>query len=152
MERMEWLTEKAVEVGIDEITLLDCRFSERRTVKTERLQKIMVAAMKQSRKPFATEINGMTPFGQFINSPREGHKFIAHCYEEVERVALFDSLRQLPADEPVTVLVGPEGDFSVEEVRQAVSKGYQSVHLGSSRLRTETAALMAVVMAQLSKN
>ena len=113
LDRMEWLLEKAVEVGVDDISFLDCRFSERRQIKLP--------------------------------------KFIAHGYEEVERTYLFDELNHLPADTPVTILVGPEGDFSIEEVRQAISQGYKSVHLGKSRLRTETAGLSAVMMAQLSK-
>lgn len=151
LERMEWMTEKAVEVGIDGITFLDCRFSERRQVKLPRLEKIVVAAMKQSRKAWKTQLEEMTPFADFIKTPRSGHRFIAHCYEEVPRTYLFDELRTLPADDPVTILVGPEGDFSIDEVREAVAQGYQSVHLGKSRLRTETAGLSAVMMAQLAK-
>ena len=94
----------------------------------------------------------MEPFKTFITAERAGQGFIAHCYEEVERTFLFDELRALPAMEAVTILIGPEGDFSVEEVRLAVDYGYRSVHLGNSRLRTETAGLSAVMMAQLSKS
>lgn len=151
MDRMEWMVEKAVEIGVDAITFLDCRFSERKVVKTERLDKIVVSAMKQSRKAWKTELRGMTSFKDFISAPAEGARYIAHCYEEVERKSLFDELRQLPAAEHVTILVGPEGDFSIDEVRDAIARGYQSVHLGNSRLRTETAGLAAVMTAQLSK-
>ena len=92
----------------------------------------------------------MVSFKDFINQPRTGHKFITHCYPEIYRKDLFAELQQLNDDEPVTILIGPEGDFSLDEVLQAEEKGYQSVTLGKSRLRTETAGMMAVCMAQLS--
>ena len=151
MERMEWLVEKAVEVGVDEISFLNCQFSERRIVKLPRLDKIVIAATKQSHKAWKTVLNDITPFKDFIDQPREGGKYIAHCYEEIPRSSLFDHLRQTNAPQDATVLIGPEGDFSIDEVRYAVANGYQSVHLGPSRLRTETAGLSAVMMMQLSK-
>lgn len=151
MERMEWLVEKAVEVGVDEISFLNCQFSERRIVKLPRLDKIVIAATKQSHKAWKTVLNDITPFKDFIDQPREGGKYIAHCYEEIPRTSLFDHLRQTNAPQDATVLIGPEGDFSIDEVRYAVANGYQSVHLGPSRLRTETAGLSAVMMMQLSK-
>lgn len=151
MDRTEWMVEKAVEIGVDEMTFLDCQFSERRVVKTQRLEKIAVSAMKQSRKAWKTEIHEMTSFNDFITTPRSGYQYIAHCYEEVERSFLFEQMKTLAPTEDVTILIGPEGDFSIDEVRNAIGKGYQSVHLGSSRLRTETAGLSAVMMAQLSK-
>ena len=151
MERMEWLVEKAVEVGVDEISFLNCQFSERRIVKLPRLDKIVIAATKQSHKAWKTRLNDITPFKDFIAQPREGGKYIAHCYDEIPRTNLFDHLRQADASQPATVLIGPEGDFSIDEVRLAVANGYQSVHLGQSRLRTETAGLSAVMMMQLSK-
>ena len=151
MERMEWLVEKAVEVGVDEISFLNCQFSERRIVKLPRLDKIVIAATKQSHKAWKTVLNDITPFKDFIDQPREGGKYIAHCYEEIPRTSLFDHLRQTNAPQDATVLIGPEGDFSIDEVRYAVAHGYQSVHLGPSRLRTETAGLSAVMMMQLSK-
>lgn len=83
--------------------------------------------------------------------PVEGHKYIAHCYEEIPRTSLFAELQQTEPADAVTVLIGPEGDFSIDEVKKAVNAGYRSVHLGNSRLRTETAGLMAVTMMQLSK-
>jgi 16S rRNA (uracil1498-N3)-methyltransferase len=151
MDRTEWMVEKAVEIGVDEMTFLACQFSERRVVKTQRLEKIAVSAMKQSRKAWKTEIHEMTSFNDFITTPRSGYQYIAHCYEEVERSFLFEQMKALAPTEDVTILIGPEGDFSIDEVRNAIGKGYQSVHLGSSRLRTETAGLSAVMMAQLSK-
>jgi 16S rRNA (uracil1498-N3)-methyltransferase len=152
MDRMEWMTEKVTEIGIDELTFLDCQFSERHIVKLPRVEKIVISAVKQSRKAWMPQLEGMTLFKTFIRQPREGRKFIAHCYEEIPRSYLFDEL-QKPSDgsHASTVLIGPEGDFSIDEVREAVAAGYISVHLGSSRLRTETAGLAAVMMMQLSK-
>lgn len=152
MERMEWMVEKAVEIGVDEISFLNCMFSERRLLKLPRLEKIMISALKQSRKAWKTQLNDIEPFREFIGKPREGHKYIAHCYEEIPRTYLYDELCKLPCADDVTVLIGPEGDFSIEEVRYAISCGYQSIHLGKSRLRTETAGLSAVTMMQISKN
>lgn len=152
MDRMEWLTEKAVEVGIDELSFLDCQFSERRSLKLPRIEKIVVSAMKQSRKAFLPRVNDMQSFRQFIASHSAGRRYIAHCYDEVPRVNLFDHLRQGgDAAADALVLIGPEGDFSIDEVRLAVDAGYVSVDLGASRLRTETAGLSAVMMMQLSK-
>ena len=153
MDRMEWMAEKVTEIGIDELTFLDCQFSERQVVKLPRIEKIIVSAVKQSHKAWMPVVHEMTAFKTFISQPREGRKYIAHCYEEIPRSYLFDALGQESTDaEDVTVLIGPEGDFSIDEVRQAVAAGYQSVHLGQSRLRTETAGLSAVMMMQLSKS
>ncbi len=149
MERIEWLAEKATEVGFDELSLLDCRFSERRVVKTPRLEKIVISAMKQSRKAWKPIVNEMQDFKSFIAQHSTGRRFIAHCYNEVPRVNLFDHLKDEATD--ALVLVGPEGDFSIDEVRMAVEAGYVSVDLGKSRLRTETAGLAAVMMMQLSQ-
>ena len=151
MDRVEWLAEKATEIGFDELTFLDCQFSERRVVKEDRIDKILVSAMKQSHKAWKPQLNGMLKFRDFIRQEREGDKFICHCYEESDvgdgdKPILFDVLRE---GVPTTVLVGPEGDFSVDEVRLALQKGYRSVTLGRSRLRTETAALVAVHMMQM---
>lgn len=151
MDRTEWMVEKATEIGIDELTFLDCRFSERKVLKTERIDKIIVAAMKQSRKAWKPVLNALTPFADFVTTPRQGKMFIAHCYDEIAKVNLYDELRQLAPDEPTTVLIGPEGDFSIDEVRMAVDAGWVSVDLGKSRLRTETACLSAVMMMQLAK-
>ena len=151
MERMEWLFEKATEVGIDEFSLLDCQFSERHVIKEQRLEKIVVSAMKQSRKAWLPRVNGMTDFRRFIEAHPQGRRYIAHCYDEVPRVNLFAELCKPSASEDALVLIGPEGDFSIGEVQAAVDAGFVSVDLGKSRLRTETAGLSAVMMMQLSK-
>lgn len=151
MERVEWMAEKATEVGFDELVFLDCKFSERKTIRTDRVEKIVVSAMKQSHKACKPVVVGMTAFGEFVNQPCVGAKYIAHCYDEVPRVDLFSELQNLDADAPVTIMIGPEGDFSIDEVKFAVSNGFKSVSLGRSRLRTETAGLSAVFMANLSK-
>ena len=154
LDRIEWLVEKATEVGVDEISFFHSKFSERKLLKTTRLEKIAISAMKQSHKAWKPVIREMVSFKDFIASPLEGRKYIAHCYEEIPRVSLFAELQAHAeaAAEPVTVMIGPEGDFSIDEVQMAILAGYQSVHLGNSRLRTETAGLMAVTMMQLSKN
>lgn len=150
-DRIEWLAEKATEVGIDELSFLNCQFSERRSLKTERIEKIVISAVKQSHKAYIPAVNDLVPFKQFIDCHSEGHRYIAHCYQEVPRVNLFDELCRLAPSEDAMVLIGPEGDFSIDEVRMAVAAGYVSVDLGKSRLRTETAGLSAVMMMQLAK-
>ena len=151
LDRIEWMIEKATEVGVDEVSFLNCQFSERRLMKTTRLDKIAVSAVKQSHKAWKPVLNEMASFKSFIAQPIEGRKFIAHCYEEVPRSYLFDELRNSSNTEDATVLIGPEGDFSIDEVKKAVEAGWKSVHLGKSRLRTETAGLTAVMMMQLAK-
>ena len=153
LDRIEWMVEKATEVGVDEITFFHSKFSERKLLKTTRLEKIAISAMKQSHKAWKPVIHEMISFKDLMSSPVEGRKYIAHCYEEIPRTSLFEELQALDktAAESVTVLIGPEGDFSIDEVQMALEAGYQSVHLGNSRLRTETAGLMAVTMMQLSK-
>jgi 16S rRNA (uracil1498-N3)-methyltransferase len=151
MERIEWLTEKATEVGIDELSFLNCQFSERRLVKCERIDKIAISATKQSHKAWKPIINEITSFESFIKTHSEGRRYIAHCYEEVPRTNLFDELRKPSNTLDALVLVGPEGDFSIREVQLAVEAGFVSVDLGKSRLRTETAGLAAVMMMHLAK-
>lgn len=151
MERMEWMAEKATEVGMDALSFLHCRFSERKAIRTDRIDKIVVSAVKQSRKAVKPEVSELTDFRDFVMAERPGRKFIAHCYNEIARQDFFASLGQIPVDEEVTILVGPEGDFAIDEVKLALEHGYVSVSLGNSRLRTETAGLMAVTMAQIAK-
>ncbi len=151
MDRIEWMAEKATEIGFDELSFLNCKFSERKNLRTDRVERIVVSAMKQSHKAWKPEVNELEAFDKFVATPREGRKFIAHCYMEIERKDLFETLRTVPMDEPVTILVGPEGDFSIDEVRKAMEHGYEPISLGLSRLRTETAGLSAVMMANLSK-
>ena len=151
MERTEWLLEKATEIGLDELSLLDCHFSERRAVKLPRLQKIIIAAMKQSRKAWMPAVNDMQSLRRFLERHTTGRRFIAHCYEEIPRHDLFGCLQQGQPDEDALVMIGPEGDFSFDEVQEAIAAGFIPVSLGKSRLRTETAALAAVMMMQIAK-
>ncbi|MDR0895421.1 MAG: 16S rRNA (uracil(1498)-N(3))-methyltransferase [Prevotellaceae bacterium] len=146
MERTEWLAEKATEIGVDKLTFLLCRFSERKVIKTERIHKILVSAMKQSLKACLPELNGMTDFRTFVAQPFAGQKFIAHCHEG--NTPLLQDV--LSAHDDALVMIGPEGDFSEEEVRQALSAGFEPVSLGKSRLRTETAALVACHLMNLT--
>ena len=157
MDRTEWFAEKATEIGFDELTFLRCRWSERTVIKTERVEKILVSAMKQSHKAWKPILNEMVDFKAFLQEIKEWEnrngkvmqKFICHCYEEEglgEKVALKDALK---SGEDVLVMVGPEGDFSIDEVKMAEANGFQSVSLGKSRLRTETAALVAVHLMNL---
>lgn len=158
MERIEWMAEKATEIGFDELSFLNCQFSERKVVKTPRIDKIVISAVKQSHKAWKPVVNELVSFKEFIQTPRPGRKFICHCYEEVEKKDFFTEISgSQNADAPVapdadiTVLVGPEGDFSIDEVRLALENGYESVSLGTSRLRTETAGLVAVHMAHIAR-
>ena len=152
LDRVEWMLEKTTEIGVDEVSFLNCQFSERKLIKTTRLEKIVVSAVKQSHKAWKPVLNEIVSFKSFINQPHEGRKYIAHCYEEVPRTYLFDELRKPSDSEDAIVLIGPEGDFSIDEVKMAIEAGWQSVHLGKSRLRTETAGLSAVMMMQLAKD
>ena len=151
-DRIEWMAEKATEIGLDELSFLNCQFSERSVVKVERIQKIVVSAVKQSHKAWCPVVNDIVDFRRFIAQPRDGLKFICHCYDENDvecdgkKPYLLDVL---DGRQDATVLVGPEGDFSIQEVRLALENGYRSVSLGSSRLRTETAGLVAVDMMQI---
>jgi 16S rRNA (uracil1498-N3)-methyltransferase len=139
MDRIEWFAEKATEIGFDELTFLNCRYSERKVVKNERIEKILVSAVKQSLKASVPVLNAMIDFDKFISQDFNGQKFIAHCYPG-EKPLLKDLIRR---GEDVLVLIGPEGDFSEEEVEKAIKSGFQPISLGRSRLRTETAALVA---------
>lgn len=140
IDRIEWFLEKATEMGISEITPIICDHSERKVVKPERLERIVVSAMKQSLKAHKPVINPLHNFNKFISSPIAGAKGIAHC-EEGERSVL----RGLSDKEnKFTILIGPEGDFSLAEINLAKENGFTPIVLGPSRLRTETAALVAV--------
>lgn len=150
MERMEWMTEKITEIGFDELSFLDCAFSERTRLRVDRIEKILVAAVKQSRKAHIPQVHDITDIRKFLTAPRTGHKYICHCYQEFSKIDLFSALNVVEDTEDVTILVGPEGDFSVEEVQLAIDNGFVSVSLGESRLRTETAGLMAVTMSNIA--
>jgi 16S rRNA (uracil1498-N3)-methyltransferase len=151
MDRTEWMAEKATEIGFNELSFLNCRFSERKVLKGERIDKILISAMKQSHKAWKPVLNEMVSFEQFVKTHTGGDRFIAHCYEmedvgDTEKPFLFDVLK--PGHDAV-VMVGPEGDFSVDEVKLALQHGFRSISLGRSRLRTETAALAAVHLMQI---
>lgn len=142
LDRMEWMTEKLTEIGVDRIVPLLCHRSERKELKTERLKKIAVSAMKQSLKAEMPQIEEMTPvlrfLAEFSASDGSTQKFIAYCDDAFERRLLS---RSLMADRDTVVLIGPEGDFTPEEVKAALAAGFIPVSLGDCRLRTETAAI-----------
>lgn len=145
-DRMEWFLEKATEIGVDEITPLICARSERRVFNRARGLKVVLSAAKQSLKYSFPVLNEAESFRTFLKGVSAGKKFIAHCMPQGRRLSLKDGLS--PADD-VCILIGPEGDFSPEEVELAVECGFVPVTLGESRLRTETAALFAVAMASV---
>lgn len=145
IERLEWFLEKATEIGIDEITPILCDHSERKDIKIDRLNKIIESAMKQSLKAYHPKLNPLTPFQAFINQPFEGvSKHIAYCGEGVKH-AFSNLVKQHPTAN--LILIGPEGDFSPKEVAVATQKKFELVSLGEARLRTETAAMVATVIA-----
>ncbi|MGD0341829.1 MAG: 16S rRNA (uracil(1498)-N(3))-methyltransferase [Bacteroidales bacterium] len=139
-ERFEWFVEKSVEIGVDEITPLICHHTEKHGLKTERLNNIIVSAMKQSLKASVTKLNAACRFSDFVNSPRPGTLMIAHCSDGGERKGIGEAYLK---GSKAVILIGPEGDFSEEEIIRAVNKGYIPVSLGKSRLRTETAGVVA---------
>ncbi len=154
MERMEWLVEKATEIGVDRISFLNTQWTVRKTVKIERLNKIVISAVKQSHKAWVPIIDEMVNFKTFLSQTLPSSRCIAHCYEEYPRQLLFDVLnREAPSgnNRDALVLIGPEGDFSPEEVQMALDNGFFSVSLGKSRLRTETAGVSAIMQMHLSR-
>lgn len=138
-DRYEWFLEKATEIGVDEITPLICEHSERTTVKTERLEKIVQAAMKQSLQCHLPMVNPPVSFKNFIKLPHQGQKFIAHCTDTEKKLLQ----HHLVEHGKYTILIGPEGDFSSEEIGLALHQNFVPVSLGENRLRTETAAMVA---------
>ncbi|HET6244572.1 MAG: 16S rRNA (uracil(1498)-N(3))-methyltransferase [Bacteroidetes bacterium] len=139
--RTEWFLEKATEIGIDSVSFIHCRNSERVVVKTDRLNKIVTSAVKQSLKAYHPLLNELVSFNEMLNEAEnfKGQKFIAHCREEQK-----DHLCKLyKAGKDALILIGPEGDFTREEVNMAMTSGFEQISLGNSRLRTETAALVA---------
>ena len=140
-DRIEWLVEKATEIGVDVITLLATDHSERRVLRTDRLEKIAVGAIKQSQKAYLPRIEPVTPFAEWVAQPFDGLKLIAHCKPGTDKVLMKNRVQ--PGLD-VRVLIGPEGDFSPAEIALALQYDYLPISLGHSRLRTETAALVAV--------
>lgn len=138
-DRFEWFLEKATEIGINEITPIICSRSERKTLKMDRLQKVIQGAMKQSQRAYLPILHPAVSLEEFLEMKHPGIRFIAHCHEE-EKVEL---KRRIAPDKRITIMIGPEGDFTEQEVDLAYEKGFLSVSLGESRLRTETAAIYA---------
>lgn len=138
-ERYEWFIEKATEIGIQEITPIICEHSERRIIKTDRFQKILESALKQSLHFYLPKLNEPIAFKDFIKQEFNGQKFIAHC-SVTDKKSLKNELK---SNEDVTILIGPEGDFSINEIEMAIANNFIPVSLGNTRLRTETAAIVA---------
>ncbi|SHN16789.1 16S rRNA (uracil(1498)-N(3))-methyltransferase [Flavobacterium xinjiangense] len=138
-DRFEWFLEKATEIGIHEITPIICDRSERKVINTERFEKILLTAMKQSNVLFLPKLNNAIPFKEFLKQKQQGLNFIAHC-EETDKKTLKTALKP---NENVTILIGPEGDFTEKEIELALDSNYIPVSLGNTRLRTETAAIVA---------
>jgi len=138
-DRLEWFLEKATEIGIDEITPLLCEHSERKVIKNERFEKIILSAMKQSIKAYKPKLNKLTTFKNFIKEVDNEGVFIAHCEDNPK--PSFKS--EITPFSKITIMIGPEGDFSPAEIELAKARGIKEVHLGKSRLRTETAGIVA---------
>lgn len=144
MDRMEWLVEKAVEIGVNRIVFLNCERNVRRVVKRDRVEKIMVSAMKQSLKSQLPDLVEMIDFDTFIDNEDSSVRFVGYCDLSVERrefACTYDGVSD------VCVLIGPEGDFTADEIHHAFERGFVPVTFGNTRLRTETAALYALCSA-----
>jgi 16S rRNA (uracil1498-N3)-methyltransferase len=139
MDRYEWFLEKATEIGIDEITPIICSRSERKVLKTERCNRILLSAMKQSLKFHLPKLNEAIALKDFLKQDFEGNKYIAHCDNSVKQ-----ELREKKKEERTLIIIGPEGDFSPKEIKMALRNNFKAVSLGTSRLRTETAGIVAV--------
>lgn len=138
-DRYEWFLEKATEIGIDEITPIICDHSERKVIKTDRFEKIIQSATKQSLSAYYPKLNDAISFKEFVTATNTDDKYIAHCEETNKKELVHQALK----NKNITILIGPEGDFSSEEIQLATNNQYQPVALGESRLRTETAAIAA---------
>ena len=147
-DRYEWFLEKATEIGVDEITPIICSRSERKIIKIERLEKVVQSAMKQSLQAYLPKLNKAMPLQEFLEKKQDALLFIAHC-EEDEKLEL---KRRVAPDKDITLLIGPEGDFTSEEIDLACEKGYLPVSLGKNRLRTETAAIVACTVVNMINN
>jgi 16S rRNA (uracil1498-N3)-methyltransferase len=147
-DRFEWFLEKATEIGVNEITPIICERSERKIIKPERMEKVIQSAMKQSLQAYLPKLNKAVTFKEFIDQPREGLLFIAHCDDD-EKMEL---KRRVAPDKDITILIGPEGDFSRQEIITAYENGFLPVSLGENRLRTETAAIVACTTVNMINN
>lgn len=140
-DRMEWLVEKAVEIGVNRLVFVDCEHNVRHVVKRERVEKILVAAMKQSLKATLPGLDEIMPLADFLRNDRSAIRFMGYCNPAIERK---EFAREYDGVSDVSILIGPEGDFSADEVDAAVKAGFCPVTFGNTRLRTETAALYAL--------
>lgn len=148
IDRYAWFLEKATEIGVDEITPIICERSERKTLKLERMQRVIESAMKQSLQTYLPQLNEPVRLTDFLEKTTTGIKFIAHC-EESER---FELKRRVIPDQDITILIGPEGDFTPTEIKAALNNGYLPVSMGKTRLRTETAAIFACTVVATINN
>ena len=150
IDRYEWFLEKATEIGVAEFVPIVSEHSERKVIKSEREEKVITSAVKQSLKAYHPQLAEITPFDKLVRKEFSGRKFIAHCGDAIkEKKYLASTLRK---GEDALVLIGPEGDFSPEEVRLAVENGFEEITLGTQRFRTETAAVVAVDMVSIVNN
>jgi 16S rRNA (uracil1498-N3)-methyltransferase len=147
-DRFEWFLEKATEIGVNEITPIICERSERKKLKMERLQKVVQSGMKQSLRTYLPKLNAPVSFDEFATQDHNGLLFIAHCEDEEK----LDLKRRVAPDKDITILIGPEGDFSSTEINRAYETGFLPVSLGTSRLRTETAAIVACTTVAIINN
>ncbi len=147
IDRLEWFLEKATEIGIDEITPLLSEHSERKQVNLERMLKILISATKQSKNVFVPRLNPLCAFSDFVRAEQSESRYIAHCYKNEKRPLFLEPMK----GRRVTVLIGPEGDFSEQEVGLALQNGFVPVSLGESRLRTETAGVVACHIVNLAQ-
>ena len=138
-DRFEWFLEKATEIGVHQITPIICEHSERKVIKMDRMEKVIQAAMKQSLQAYLPQLNPPISFKEFMNQPKSGELYIAHCEEDKKK----ELSHCATAKKNTTVLIGPEGDFSPEEIKLALDNEFRAVALGNTRLRTETAAIVA---------
>lgn len=139
IERIEWFVEKAVEIGIDEISFIRCKNSERTVVKDDRIKKVAESAVKQSQQAYIPKLNSLIDIKEFIKLTANDIKLIAHCEDDVKE----NIKKHVLLNKSHVILIGPEGDFSKDEINLAIASGYQPVSLGKNRLRTETAGLYA---------
>ncbi len=144
IDRYEWFLEKATEVGVSCIIPIECDHSERRSIKHDRAMRVVTSAVKQSIKAYHPTLDNLTSVRDVITMPFEGQKFIAHCDPTFEKRDYLPSI--IKKSEKILILIGPEGDFSPEEINFALENGFQPISLGEQRLRTETAAVAATVM------
>lgn len=145
IDRFEFFLEKATEIGIQTITPVICDHSERKIIKPERLQKLLISASKQSKNFHFPTLNPLSSFQELIAKDKSKQKFIAHCAED-KKLALND----FTIKTPTTILIGPEGDFSAQEIEIALANNYNAVTLGNTRLRTETAGIVAATIVNLN--